>query len=87
VNEEKLLGFTLFSPTYDLRSAFVRGGLDVAHPIGGGFDDIDDKFFERVLYSCEFGANLVVSTIQTLIKNGWSEINYKEEQVGHSIEG
>lgn len=70
---------------YDLRSAFVHGGLDISHPISEEFRDFEDKLYERALYACEFGAALVISTMQALITHGWSEITYKEELVGHII--
>ena len=72
---------------YDLRSAFVHGGLDISHPISEEFRDVGDKLYGRVLHSCEFGAALVISTMQAFITNGWSEITYKEELVGHIISG
>lgn len=71
---------------YDLRSAFVHGGLDISHPISEEFRDFDDKLYERVFLACDFGAIVVISTLQALITHGWSEITYKEELVGHNIE-
>jgi hypothetical protein len=68
---------------YDFRSAFVHGGFKVHHPMRNEVIDtrLNDDYF-RIYDLAQIGFNLVVLSIQTLIKNGWFGIDVKETIYG-----
>lgn len=68
---------------YDLRSAFVHGGLEILHPIGPNpGDEKGDELYKRVADACEFGFTLIACSIQALINRGWIEAQFQEVVVG-----
>lgn len=64
---------------YDFRSAFVHGGFKVHHPMRN--EVLDNRLnddYSKIYDLTQVGFNLVVLSIQTLIKNGWFGIDVKE---------
>jgi hypothetical protein len=67
---------------YDLRSAFVHGGLEVSHPL---HNEMLDKrvsvLYERLDTTCAFGFAVLLSTLQKIIGQGWSTFGFKESVI------
>lgn len=64
---------------YNFRSAFVHGGFKVHHPMRN--EVIDNRLnddYSKIYGLTQIGFNLVVLSIQTLIKNGWFGIDVNE---------
>ncbi len=68
---------------YDYRSSFVHGGYKVHHPIRNEVIDkrLNDDY-SRMYELGQIGFNLVVVSIQQLIKNHWFGIEVSEELKG-----
>lgn len=68
---------------YDYRSALVHGGYKVHHPLRN--EVIDKRLnedYSRIIELFQFGFNLVVLSIQTMIRNNWYGIEVQETLVG-----
>lgn len=68
---------------YDYRSSIVHGGYQVHHPLRN--EVIDKRLNEDLSRTYELfqdGFNLIVLSIQTMIKNGWYGIEVKESLIG-----
>lgn len=65
---------------YDLRSAFVHGGLQFAHPASVyPLDQYEhDRLIDRIMRCADFGATIVVATLQQLIEREWTGIDWQE---------
>jgi hypothetical protein len=64
---------------YDLRSALVHGGMDVIHPMHNeSLDDSVDESIVTLMNVTDFGFQIVLASIQQVIKNGWREPNFTE---------
>lgn len=64
---------------YDFRSAIVHGGFKVHHPMRN--EVVDNRLnddYSKIYDLTQIGFNLVVLSIQTLVKNGWFGIDVKE---------
>jgi len=68
---------------YDYRSSFVHGGYQVHHPMRQDVIDrrLDDDY-SRIYGLGQIGFNLVVASIQRLIKNHWFGVEISEEIKG-----
>ncbi|MBM7584650.1 hypothetical protein JOC86_001187 [Bacillus pakistanensis] len=69
---------------YNLRSRFVHGELEIAHPMYKNI--LDEKFSDyetQLLENCDFGLSIVIATLQKMIKNKWTCINFKEQYFGN----
>lgn len=64
---------------YDLRSAFVHGGLEIAHPME---EDFLDKTVEpnrvRLMNAIEYGFLLLLASLQKLVSEQIVEPNFRE---------
>jgi hypothetical protein len=70
---------------YDLRSAFVHGGHRVAHPLYNGlFGEEDESNSYRYVRDSDFGAAVLIMSIQRLVKLKWSYPIFREVMTGHS---
>ena len=82
VNEQKSMKKNLRT-LYDHRSSLIHGGYKVHHPME--YEQVDSKINELRSHNyklLQFGFNLVLASIQTLIKNGWYGVNISEKLVG-----
>jgi hypothetical protein len=72
---------------YDLRSAFVHGGLEVGHPIHSEvIDKRLDEQYGRLLNANLFGFTLLLSSIQNTIGRNWVEPRFNETLTGSAID-
>ena len=68
---------------YDYRSAFVHGGYRVHHPMKNEvMDQSLHEDFKKLLEVSQFGFNLVVLSLQSLVENGWYGLKIKEQMSG-----
>lgn len=80
--QSKLL-HTELRKLYDLRSAFVHGGLEVIHVLHNeGLDSRVDLNYGRVMDACHFGFRVLLTAIQAVVRNGWREPTFAEAVVG-----
>jgi len=71
---------------YDLRSAFVHGGLEVSHPMHNEVLDARVMIlYERLDTTCAFGFAVLLSTLQKIIERGWSTFGFKESVIVTSL--
>ena len=64
---------------YDLRSAFVHGGLDVIHPMHNEtLDRAVDERYQRLMDSADFGFALLLRTLQEVIDRGLRDPQFEE---------
>jgi hypothetical protein len=71
---------------YDVRSAFVHGGLDVEHPLGiDGWDKSCDDYRSTLLEAIGFAMLVAISTIQVMIENNWERLSFDEVWRGCEI--
>ncbi len=71
---------------YKLRSSFVHGGLDIAHPLGNpALHQEIDKFENRILKEANLAISIIWATLQLFVHNNWKEIEFSESFVGHSL--
>jgi hypothetical protein len=71
---------------YDLRSAFVHGGLEIGHPIHSEvIDNRLDVQYGPLLNANQFGFSLLLSSIQDTIGRHWVEPRFTETLSGSSI--
>lgn len=64
---------------YDLRSAFVHGGLKVIHPLHNEvLDKSVDVEASRLMTAIDFGCQLLVASLQEVIRRGWIEPIFQE---------
>lgn len=64
---------------YDIRSAFVHGGLDIIHPLHDEAIDknVDDAYY-RLLEAAEFGFQVLLASLQEIIVRGWVAPKFNE---------
>jgi hypothetical protein len=71
---------------YDIRSAIVHGGFEVAHPM---HDEVLDKrvedSFGRLLDATDYGHAILLSSIQKTIENGWRFPRFDEVVGGDAV--
>ncbi|WP_248766082.1 hypothetical protein [Pseudomonas protegens] len=68
---------------YDCRSSFVHGGYKVQHPMRNEvMDDRLNADYNKLLDIMQFGFDLVVLSLQTLITNDWYGIKIEERLSG-----
>ena len=68
---------------YDIRSAFIHGGLRVIHPLNNEIlDKSIEEEYSRLSDAIDFGFCLILSSIQEIIKRGWIEPEFREIVVG-----
>jgi hypothetical protein len=68
---------------YNLRSAFVHGGLEVAHPMHN--EVLDRRVNARVrnqMGAAGFGFEVLLASLQIVINNGWREPIFTEKLAG-----
>jgi hypothetical protein len=84
-DQEKVLKKNLRG-LYDLRSAFVHGGLEVLHPTHNELLDrrVDEKYW-RVAGACEFGFLVLLRSLQEIISRKWHTVRFREEIVGEEV--
>ena len=71
---------------YDLRSSFVHGGLEIAHPMHNEALDRDvDEKYARISNVSEFGFGLVLNAVQAVIEKDWRWPQFKEVLYGKSV--
>ncbi len=64
---------------YDMRSAFVHGGLEVVHPVKNEFlDKRIDAQYEKLMVASDFGVRLLICLIQHMIMQSKLELNFSE---------
>lgn len=71
---------------YEFRSALVHGGYKVPHPIRP--IEIDERMENKFIDTnelCQSGFNMIVASIQKMIKNNWQEIYIMETIQGKTI--
>ena len=68
---------------YDIRSSFVHGGMDVVHPMHDEILDRDvDAIHSRIMDAVDFGTQLIVASIQEVIRRGWPQPSFHEILAG-----
>ena len=68
---------------YDLRSSFVHGGLEVIHPMHNElFDKRVDELFGRLIDTTDFGFQIIIASIQSIISRKWIEPDFGETLSG-----
>lgn len=68
---------------YSMRSAFVHGGFKIIHPLEDNrFDSSIEMAYDELYEPTVFGFALVLSTIQTMVKNRWSAMTFQERHTG-----
>lgn len=73
---------------YDIRSAFVHGGLDVLHPMNNeAIDNRVDTGYRRLMDAVEFGFALLLASVQEVIRRNWLQPNFEEVLSGNSAAG
>lgn len=71
---------------YDLRSSFVHGGLEVAHPMHSEqLDPVVDEKYARLSDVSEFGFGLLLSAVQTVIEKNWQWPQFDEVMRGNPV--
>nr|WP_276519772.1 HEPN domain-containing protein [Bacillus infantis] len=68
---------------YDLRSRFVHGELEVAHPVYklNPLENINE--YEGILISnIDFGVSIIIATLQKMIEMKWTKIKFYEQIQG-----
>lgn len=68
---------------YDLRSAFVHGGLEVVHPMDN--EILDKSVLEshsKIMNATEYGFQILLASVQKIIGRGWLEPAFEENLVG-----
>lgn len=64
---------------YDLRSAFVHGGLDIIHPVHDeAMDEEVDRAYYRLMEASDFGFQILLASLQEVISRGWSAPAFHE---------
>ncbi|PST62800.1 hypothetical protein C9E91_10985 [Rhizobium sp. SEMIA4064] len=64
---------------YDIRSAFVHGGLEVIHPLQNEMlDKSVDEMTSRFIDTADFGFRILLASVQEIIRRGWREPNFRE---------
>jgi len=64
---------------YNIRSAFVHGGLDVIHPLHNELlDKSVDAMWSKLMEAADFGFHILVASVQEAVRRGWEEIAFKE---------
>jgi len=83
--EEKVLKKNLRN-LYDLRSAFVHGGLEVIHPLHDESCDsrVDEKYW-RVENACEFGFSVLLRSLQEVISRNLYALRYEERIISDAV--
>lgn len=73
---------------YDLRSAFVHGGLDVIHPVHDeAMDEGVDQAYYRLMQASDFGFQVLLASLQKIISRGWIAPAFHEVMEGVSYDG
>lgn len=68
---------------YDYRSSLVHGGLQIIHPIHcEALDRAVDAEYDRLMDLYEVGFSLLLAIVQSVIKRGWTSLNFCEQIVG-----
>jgi hypothetical protein len=69
---------------YNLRSAFVHGGLDIIHPMHSEFIDKSiEGIYLRWLRAVDFGFQIILASLQEIIRRGLKEPVFKEVLCEH----
>lgn len=68
---------------YDLRNAFVHGGMNIARPFANEVVDRRlNNFNTRLLDSRDFGARLLLASLQEMIRRQLTQLNFRESLCG-----
>ena len=69
---------------YKLRSSFVHGELDIAHPLGNSTPHQKiDELENRIMSEANLAISIIWATLQLFVCNNWKEIEFSESFVGH----
>lgn len=72
---------------YELRSSFVHGGREVAHPMHNeALDNRVEAGYTEMARSIEFGFAVLLTCLQELIGRQWHEAHFKETVTGSKDE-
>lgn len=67
---------------YEYRSKFVHGGLPIAIPSIDFFDETHGSYFNKLFEVERFGLAIIIATVQKLILNNWSKLNFSTTYKG-----
>lgn len=71
---------------YDVRSAFVHGGLRVTHPIMDDYFDAEaEENLWRFIPLNDFGVSVIVCALQNIIQRGWRYPLFSEQLTGANL--
>jgi Apea-like HEPN len=74
---------TKFRTLYDIRSAIVHGGFEVAHPMHNEMlDERVSENFRRWRDAADYGITALVAAVQNIILRDWKYPNFAEEVYG-----
>ena len=67
---------------YELRSSFVHGGMRAIHPLHNEMlDHTVESEYVKIAEALEFGFRLLLTSLQSVIKNGWKQPKFSENLV------
>lgn len=70
---------------YDVRSAFVHGESEIPNPMFGQWE-FDDPYLEQIIENGSFAAQIIVASLQKLIRENWRGFRFEENYSGISID-
>jgi hypothetical protein len=71
---------------YDIRSAFVHGGMKIVHPMRNeGLDPTVDDVYWPSAFTFEFGSYVALACLQSLIRRRWKYPIYEENLNGEPM--
>jgi hypothetical protein len=71
---------------YDIRSAIVHGGFEVAHPMHNeALDRRVDNAYGKLVASTDYGHAILLACVQKTIENGWRFPRFDETIIGEAV--
>src|SRR5207244_5224541 len=73
---------------YDARNTFAHGGSDVMHPMANdGWDSSLNDLYGVWVDAAAFGTQLILATVQELVRRGWRGVEFRHEMFGEPLLG
>lgn len=76
-----------FRSLYNIRSAIVHGGFEVAHPMHSELlDKRVEENYQRIVDATDYGSNTLIAAVQATIVRGWKYPSFTERVQGVLVE-